>query len=293
MHYLDHAATTPVREDAARAAYEAMVSGDNAHLSRVKGRYKDASAISSAIRMGLRENDPRIRDAAIAWNANDLDEYMRIAREVIAEKHFSQDDVVMAIRAEASKLAPDEESSTTAAKAKGLFTAEKFAEAIAQGDAAMANAIKSDIIKTEQKNGKTADEAAKSFNSSAKSELKEMYLAGEISEQKTIKALTTYCGADEDSAQADVQYWKFKQKYPNVYADDSWFDAYYKNVADTGMDIGLYMEYRNMVKNITGGDKKEQRMDIIHSLPISSAQKDALYYAEGWAASRIGQAPWH
>ena len=272
--------------------YEAMVSGDNVHLARVRGRFKDASAISSAIRMGLRENDPRIHEAAIAWNANDLDEYMRIAREVIAEKHFSQDDVVMAIRAEASKLAPDEESTTTA-KSKGLFTAEKFAEAIAQDDPAMANAIKSDIIKTAQQNGKTADAAAKSFNESAKSELKEMYLAGEISEQKTVKALTTYCGADEDSALADVQYWKFKQKYPNVYADDSWFDAYYEDVADSGMDIGLYMEYRNMVKNITGGDKKEQRMDIIHSLPISSAQKDALYYAEGWAASRIGQAPWH
>lgn len=272
--------------------YEAMVSGDKAHIARVKGRFKDASAVNSAIRMGLRENDPRINQAAIAWNANDLDKYMRIAKEIIAEKHFSQDDVVMAIRAEAEKLKPDEASSTTA-KAKGLFTAEKFADAIAQGDSAMANAIKTDIIKTEQKNGKDADAAAKSFNSSAKSELKEMYLAGEISKQKVVNALTTYCGADEDSAWADVQYWEFKQKYPNVYADDSWFDAYYADVADSGMDIGLYMEYRNTVKDITGTGKKERRMAVIHSMPISNAQKDALYYAEGWAASRIGEAPWH
>ena len=272
--------------------YEAMVSGDKDHIARVKGRFKDASAVNSAIRMGLRENDPRINQAAIAWNANDLDKYMRIAKEIIAEKHFSQDDVVMAIRAEAEKLKPDEASSTTA-KAKGLFTAEKFAEAIAQGDSAMANAIKTDIIKTEQKNGKDADAAAKSFNSSAKSELKEMYLAGEISKQKVVNALTTYCGADEDSAWADVQYWEFKQKYPNVYADDSWFDAYYADVADSGMDIGLYMEYRNTVKDITGTGKKERRMAVIHSMPISNAQKDALYYAEGWAASRIGEAPWH
>ena len=272
--------------------YEAYLNGDKEQISRVEGRYKDKSAINTAVRKALRENDPRIHEAAIAWNANDLDDYMRIAKEIIAEKHFGQDDVVMAIRAEAEKLKPDEASSTTA-KAKGLFTAEKFAEAIAQGDSAMANAVKTDIVKTEQKNGKTVDEATKSFNSSAKSELKEMYLAGKISEQKVIKALTTYCGADENSAKADVQYWEFKQKYPNVYADDSWFDAYYEDVADSGMDIGLYMEYRNIVKGITGEGKKERRMDAIHSMPISNAQKDALYYAEGWAASRIGEAPWH
>ena len=272
--------------------YEAMVSGDQTQISRVKGRFKDQNAINSAIREALRKNDPRIHEAAIAWNANDLDEYMRIAKQIIAEKHFVQDDVVMAIRAEANKLASGEDTDSTS-KAKGLFTAEKFAEAISQGDQAMAYAIKTDIIQIEQKNGKSAEKAEKSFNSSAKTALKEMFLSGEISEQKVISALTTYCGADDADAQADVQYWAFKQDYPDVYADDSWFDAYYEKVADSGIDIDVYMEYRNMVVDITGEGKKERRMDAINSLPITSAQKDALYFAEGWAASKLYEAPWH
>lgn len=272
--------------------YDAYLNGDAAQMARVKGRFKDQSAINSAIRKALRENDPRIREAAIAWNASDLDAYMRIAKAIIAEKHFVQDDVVLAIRAEANELSPDE-GTTSTSKAKGLFTAEKFAEAIAQGDQAMANAVKVDIIQTEQKNGKTAEEAEKSFNSSAKTKLKEMFLAGDISEQKAISALTTYCGADESGAMADVQYWVFKQDYPDVYADDSWFDSYFEKVANSGIDVGVYMEYRNAVSGITGKDMKEKRMDIIDSLPITSAQKDALYYAEGWAESKLNEAPWH
>jgi hypothetical protein len=47
------------------------------------------------------------------------------------------------------------------------------------------------------------------------------------------------------------------------------------------------------VKDITGEGKKEKRMAVIDSMPITSAQKDALYYAEGWATSTLNEAPWH
>ena len=272
--------------------YETIIGGDQAHIARVKSRFKDQTAINTAIRTALRENDPRIHDAAIAWNANDLDEYMRIAKEIIAEKHFVQDDVVMAIRTEASALEPDEGTSGTS-KAKGLFTEEKFAEAVTQRNAAMANAIKADIIKTAMLNGKTRDEAEKSFAETAKDKLKEQFLAGNLNENEAVNALTTYCGRERDAAMADVQYWAFKQKYPETHADDQWFDTYYAKVADSGLDIEVYMEYRNAVSTITGEDKKERRMEVIHSLPITKEQKDALYLAENWAESKLYEAPWH
>ena len=203
--------------------YEAILSGDQTQIARVKGRFEDEAAINSALRKALRENDPRIREAAIAWNANDLDEYMRIAREIIAEKHFVQDDVVMAIRAEASAIAPDEGTSDTS-KAKGLFTAEKFAEAIAQGDQAMANAIKIDLIQTAQKNGKTEEEAEKSFASSAKGDLKELFAAGSITDAQAIEALTTYCGDTQEEAEERVGEWAFESDYGFKYSDRG--DAY-------------------------------------------------------------------
>jgi hypothetical protein len=43
---------------------------------------------------------------------------------------------------------------------------------------------------------------------------------------------------------------------------------------------------------MTGEGMKKKRMAVINSMPISNAQKDALYFAEGWAASRLYEAPW-
>ena len=198
--------------------YEAYLSGDKDHIARVEARFEDKKAISSAIRKALRDNDPRIHEAAIAWNANDLDEYMRIAKQIIGEKHFVQDDVVMAIRAEASAIAPDD-GETGTSKAKGLFTTEKFAEAIAQGDEAMANAIRTDIIQTAQKNGDDEDEAEKSFNSSAKGELKELFLAGEVTEDRAIKTLVDFCGSEQDDAEDAVSKWVFEKGYGFAWSD--------------------------------------------------------------------------
>ena len=357
--------------------YEAIMSGDQAQIARVKSRFKDQSSINSAIRKALRANDPRIQEAAIAWNANDLDEYMRIAKEIIAEKKFAQDDVVMAIRAAANALVPDDGTPSTSS-AKGLFTAEKFAEAIAQGDQATANAIKIDLIQTAQKNGKTEKEAKESFASSAKGDLKELYLAGSLSEAKAIDALVKYCdesrdeaaqrvaewgfegkhgfkysdkkqqfvegnisasemknilmtvegkteeeanssivsytrdayddgffnrgeaadimvtygGLTEEESEAKLRYIDIKRQFPDTYVDDAWVDEYYKEVESSGISIEVFVDYRNQVKSITGKDKKEGRMAVINSMPISNAQKDALYFAEGWAASKLYEAPW-
>lgn len=273
--------------------YEAYLSGDKTQISRVEGRYKDQNAVHSAIRKALRENDSRIHEAAQARIDGDLNKYTKLAKEIIAEGHFVQDDVVAAINSEINAINSGETTSTSTSKASGLYNADDFAVAIANGDSAMANAIKVDIIQTAQKNGKTAEEAEKSFATSARTAVKETFLADEMSESQAVDALVTYCDKTEDEAVADVQYWKFKQEYPDVYADDAWFDTYYEKVADSGIGIDVYMNYRNAVADITGEGKKERRMEVIDSLPISVSQKDALYLAEGWAESKLYEAPWH
>ena len=272
--------------------YDAIVSGDTDYVNRIKSGYKNEASYNTAIRNALRENDPRIKEAAAARYSGDIAKYTRIAKEIIGEKHFSQDNVVAAVNAEINALDKGE-TTTTSTKASGLYKAEDFAVAISQGDQAMANAIKVDIIQTAQKNGKSTEEAEKSFVSSAKSALKEMFLTGEISEQKAAAALTTYCDIEDADALADVQYWTFKQDNPDTYVDDAWIDEYYEEVADSGISVEVFVDYRNRVKTITGENKKEKRMAVIDSMPISSAQKDALYYAEGWTKSKLYEAPWH
>lgn len=110
---------------------------------------------------------------------------------------------------------------------------------------------------------------------------------------QAISLLQKYGGKDADGALTTVRYWEFRRDNPGVNVDDSWIDKYYSEIQDSGMSIETYVSYRDQVKGITGTGKKEGRMAVIGSLPISDAQKDALYYSEGWAKSRIYEAPWH
>lgn len=277
-------------ETKADKLYDAIISGDTAYVDRLKGSYKTETAYHSAVRKALRENDPRIMEAAVASYDGDPSERVRIAKLIVADG-FSQDDVVAAINAEINAMTPA--SGSSGAKAKGYYTAEDFATEIANGDQASAYAVKVDVIQTLQKNGKTKEAAEKSFTSSAKDALKDLYLAGEISGDKVINALVVYCGAERDDAAGDLKYWDFKKAHPDVYADDAWVDEYYEEVESSGVSLKVFVDYRNKVKNITGDGKKEKRMDVIHSLPITSAQKDALYLTEGWAESKLYEAPWH
>ena len=105
--------------------------------------------------------------------------------------------------------------------------------------------------------------------------------------------LTKYFDMDSNEINATVSYWEFKNANPDIDVNIGWFEKYYSDIAHSGISLDEYVNYRNEVKDITGEDKKARRMDIINSLPISNAQKDALYFAEGWAESRLYEAPWH
>ena len=141
--------------------------------------------------------------------------------------------------------------------------------------------------------GQTEDEALKSFNNSFKNTaVKGAFTDGDITMDVAIAMLQQYGGVEPDDAYADVQYWQFKQNHPDIYVVDSWFDSYYEYASDAGIGIDVYMQYRNDVKNITGENKKERRMAAINALPLSPAQKDALYFDEGWVASKLYEAPW-
>lgn len=196
--------------------YDAIVAGDNAYMERLKSGYKSEQSYLQAVRKGLRENDGRIRAAAVARMDGELESYMSIAKEIIAEGNFTQDDVVAAINAVINELTPSGSSSAT--KAKGLFDTNAFAVAVSQDDTEMAKMIQADIVRTAQLNGKTEEEAEKSFISSVTSACKEMFGEGDLSEEQAVNALMDFCEKDEDEAKEKVAYWEFQNANPQ-YAD--------------------------------------------------------------------------
>lgn len=288
--------------------YNAMLKGDKEQIERVRGRFLDdngkidESKINSAIRKALRENDPRIKEAATLRAGGDIAGYMKIAKEIIAEGHFKQDDIVAAINAEISAMSEKEES-TPSDKAVSLYKIGDYYTSITSGDNATAYAVKNDLIETEIANGKDRDEAEKSFNSSLTSYIQDEFKKGNVTESRA-KSMLSYAGWTSEEAASKVQYWIFEKNYPDYDLNESEVSKYYSDVKPAGISLSVYYNYTKKAAKATGvdsngdgkadrGTKKNEIMWIIHSLPISSYQKDVLYRVNGWAESTLYQAPWH
>ncbi len=168
----------------AQQLYEAILSGDQAQIDRVKGRFEDQDAINAAIIKALRENDSRIREAAQARYNGDIATYMRIAKEIIAEGYFDQDTVVAAINAEINAIKREEAEGTTkestedkADEVTSIYSASDVNAAFENGDTAMAKEVITDLVNTKMANGKTEKEAKASIRSSMTAYWKPLYKA--------------------------------------------------------------------------------------------------------------------
>ena len=178
--------------------YDAIISGDQAHIDRVKAQYSDEQAIESAMSKGLRENDSRIKEAAQARYDGDIEEYKRIAKEIIAEGYFSQDTVVAAINAEINAIkngetTEEDQSADTTEKVTSIYTASDINDAFEGGDTDMALEVIDDLVKTKVANGMTEKEAKSSLRSSMTSYwkplYKEAYKSKDTDEQERIKKI--------------------------------------------------------------------------------------------------------
>ena len=78
-----------------------------------------------------------------------------------------------------------------------------------------------------------------------------------------------------------------------IYFADMASDKTLETQAQLEIGSGITAEQFYQYKVASSGmTKKAEKMQAINSLDLTSAQKDAIYYAEGWAQSTIGQAPW-
>ena len=283
--------------------YDAIVSGDAAYRKRIESGYETKSALDSALRKALRENDPRIKEAAEARMKGDISGYMRIAKSIISEGHFSQDNVVAAINAEISAMSKGESTSSASDKESSLFKMDDYYAAIVGRDQATAAAVKEDVIRTAVKNGKDREEAEANFVSSFVTYLSNKYEEGKLSNSEAKSMLTKYADKSDEEAASKVQYWAFKQEYPDYDLTESAVSKYYSDVKPSGISVKVYYDYSTKKSKCKGtdtngdgktdsGSLKREILKVINSLPISAKQKDALYFAEGWAESTLHEAPW-
>lgn len=82
--------------------YNAVMRGDTKAIAEVEELFKNASAVESARKQGLRDNDKRIKVAALALYSGDTRGFGEYIKEIAAEGNFDSETVEAAVRAEAS-----------------------------------------------------------------------------------------------------------------------------------------------------------------------------------------------
>lgn len=200
--------------------YDAIIAGDETYLERIRSGYKDESSYTSAVRKALKENDPRIEEAArLAAIDEDYAGANAIAKEIIGEGNFDDDVVFKVIADRISAIKGGDDETASSPKNYGMFNAEQFVDSALDGDKTDMEVIRNDFISKKLRDGKTQEEAEKSFKESVRDEVKDRFESGEISAENAAKILAEHCELSSEKAEATVDGWEFKNEFGFDYSD--------------------------------------------------------------------------
>ncbi len=279
--------------------YKAIIQGKDVLAKRLKAQYGDEKKYESALLKGLRENDPRIKTAAQYALDGKTPERVAIIREIVAEGHYTQDQVIKAINQKANSMKESASSEKSAAPQK-LYDYEEYVPAAANG-LGYAEAVQKELIRYQADRNQEKDEklsrseaeedAAKTFKSRVKSEAKDSYAAGELTEAQVRKVLEAADIAKDEELDDLILQWDTELE---LGSEISWSNARYLDYAEAIQPAGISADtYDNYIRAVSrmasideDGDgkkeitKQEQVIEYIDSMPISDEQKDILFQAE-------------
>ena len=121
-----------------------------------------------------------------------------------------------------------------------------------------------------------------------------LYEEHKITDSEAVNLYAKYGGYSREAAVDKINVMKFVAQNPECDGiTASAVSKYNEHCRGAGVTPKAFYdawEYKNRLS----GTVKAPMMTYINSLPLSSAQKDSLYFAFGWAASTLAEdAPWH
>lgn len=288
--------------------YDAIRDGNAEYFARLTRGYEKDSQTNSAIQRALKENEDRITEAAKARMEGRINDYKALVRQMVSEYGLAhagettvQDNIVKAINAVIREL--ENKPSDDSYKPTKQLKMDDYVTAMANGREKDANTARETIIKEMvDYDGKTQDKAEESFVSSAVNAARDRYESGEISEQTAIRIIMDAKDCSKSDARYTMTMWELQRKNPDV--SNGRIEKWYNDVKSSGISLAVYNDYAVRMAECKGVDSdgdgkadpntaKDQKLEVIDSLPISNEQKDFLYRLNNWAESKLYQAPWH
>lgn len=177
--------------------YQAYVRGDTAHYNRVRARYESPQAAELALRQALRDNDPRIAEAAQARISGELDVYESIVEQIEKEGVFDRNIVIRAVNNEINAINNDAKTTTTPKEEdeeedtpEQLYKSSDLNAALERGDEDDFLDVYASLLSYKMDAGKTETQAKSAVKSSITSYWKKRYLAAwEANDTKEIKRI--------------------------------------------------------------------------------------------------------
>lgn len=300
-------------ESSSDQLYKAITQGKDVLARRLKAQFGDEKKYESALLKGLRENDPRIKTAAQYAIDGNTPKRVAIIREIVAEGHYTQDQVIKAINQKANSMKEKTQSGKESPPEK-LYDYSEYVNAAANG-LGYAGDVQKELIRYQADRNQEADgkltrqeaesDALKTFQSNVKSDAKDGYAAGELTEAQVRKVLTAADIAEDEELDDLILQWDTEMELGD---EISWSNARYLDYAETihpaKISADTYDSYIRAVSKLSSIDedgdgkeditKQEQVIEYIDSMPISAEQKDALFQAEYPKARKsvLRKLPW-
>ena len=280
--------------------YDAIMAGDKAYVGRLKSTYKTDSAYESAVRKALRENDPRIHEAAKAGYEGNSAERSRIFNEIKKESKFSPTEIIDAINSETESIRNEGKPD----KLTSQYSTDNFVDAVAIGETQTAQVMRDDIIATHVANGKTQEDAEKAFATSVTSSIEDAFVYKMVDEARAKEMLVEYADMEEEDAVSRVGYWSFLDEHPEYEQyklSESNVNDYLEFAEPAEIPMEVFVQFRDGIKGLKNikdewGDvvmsEQDQVIAVIDSLDLTRRQKDALFLAYGYKESGLWKVSW-
>lgn len=125
-------------------------------------------------------------------------------------------------------------------------------------------------------------------------DIEDEWRIGKITDSQAVQMIVDY-GYDRPYAQRRVKAFGYAKQYADLEsgAVQDWLEKRDTHPETQTVSEPVYVQYRYKIRDIEGDGKKSRIMAVIHALPLSTAQKDALYFDAGYADSTLDEAPWY
>ena len=298
--------------------YEAMLSGDQEQIARVKGRYGNEKAVNTAMRAAIKEHflaGDIDSDTAIKYMVNycgdEEDEAFWDVEEWQHDQKFEEDfgkynEFYGAVQTGKNLKAIIQKYTDNGVSLDTLKEqiTEHFKPQYIKMSTSEKTGIKGYILNAYTLLGYTREEAEKKvsdweFESKygfAYSNRKEAYLSGKVSYADMKAILMNVGGMTANLAEDEIAEWQYEADHPELASRISYtqYKRWQTDGQPRGISIDLFTDVAEYRDNGTSESKRSQDevAAYINSLPISTAEKDGLWLCF-WKESTLKKAPWH